>query len=58
MSWLVNGIGIFQSYANLHYDGAYVYMTNHPKHMDHPVYVNNAIGPEAKSTNYETRFNG
>nr|XP_034309047.1 uncharacterized protein LOC105326470 isoform X1 [Crassostrea gigas] len=58
---LVLGLAVLmvaQSYANLHYDGAYVYMTNHPKHMDHPVYVNNAIGPEAKSTNYETRFNG
>eukprot|EP00105_Crassostrea_gigas_P009751 XP_011424827.1 PREDICTED: uncharacterized protein LOC105326470 [Crassostrea gigas] len=48
---------VTQSYCLYATDG-YVYMTNHPRSVDHYVFVHNEIGPEAKSTNYETRYNG
>ncbi|XP_052683934.1 uncharacterized protein LOC128164219 [Crassostrea angulata] len=47
-----------QSYANNPTYVAYVYMTNHPEYVDHYVSVHNKFGSEAKSTNYETRYNG
>nr|XP_034309627.1 uncharacterized protein LOC117683821 [Crassostrea gigas] len=36
----------------------YAYMTNHPESVDHYVYLHFEIGSEARSTNYETRYNG
>lgn len=48
---------VTQSYG-FHATDAYVYLTNHPESVDHYVFVHNEIGPEAKSTNYETRYNG
>uniref|UniRef100_A0A8W8MFA5 Uncharacterized protein n=1 Tax=Magallana gigas TaxID=29159 RepID=A0A8W8MFA5_MAGGI len=57
---LVLGLAVLmvtQSYC-LYATDAYVYMTNHPRSVDHYVSVHNEIGPEAKSTNYETRYNG
>ncbi|XP_052684073.1 uncharacterized protein LOC128164321 [Crassostrea angulata] len=48
---------VTQSYAILHPGGVYVYMTNHPKSVDHYVFVRYEIGSEARTTNYEIRHN-